>query len=93
MGVREKLIQAIIVQDDVVKLDGLTTGELDEIIFDYVEDKYGGKKKVFALPLIALKKIDMSDVSFDNFEAKEIDFSDFTGVKINPSKLHKKKMC
>lgn len=90
-GVREKLIQAIIVQDDAVKLDGLTTGELDEIIFDHIEDKNGDKKKVFALPLIVLKKIDMSNVSFDNFEAKEIDFSDFTGVKINPSKLYKKR--
>lgn len=90
-GVREKLIQAIIVQDDAVKLDGLTTGELDEIIFEHIEDKNGDKKKVFALPLIVLKKIDMSNVSFDNFEAKEIDFSDFTGVKINPSKLYKKR--
>lgn len=90
-GVREKLIQAIIGQDEVVKLDGLTTGELDEVIFDHIEDKNGDKKKVFALPLIVLKKIDMSNVSFENFEAKEIDFSDFTGVKINPSKLYKKR--
>lgn len=89
--VRKKLIQVIGEQESVVKLDGFTTEELNGIIFDYTRFSDGSVKKEFALPLEVLKKIDMSNVSFDNFDAWNVDFSGFTGVRIAPHKLYEKK--
>ena len=66
-----------------------TEQELDEILFNY---RTIGKKeaKSFALPIEVLRKIDMSNVSFDNFCAYHVNFSGMTGVKIDPNKLYKK---
>lgn len=90
-GVRTKLIDALAEQENVIKLEGFTTEELDEIIFDYVDTDSGIKMKKFALPLGTLKKIDMSDVSFSDFDLRNINFSKFTGVRIDPNKLYMKR--
>ncbi len=89
-SVRTKLIDALAEQENVVKLEGFTTEELDEFLFDYVDTHTSIKQKRFALPFDVLRKIDMSDVSFDDFDLKQIDFSKFTGVRIDPNKLYMK---
>lgn len=54
-------------------------------------DEYGKRKKgkkIFALPKEILKKIDFSNVSFDDFDAINYDFSDLHGVKLNPEGMN-----
>ena len=87
--VRKELIEVLGKQDKVVKLEGFSTEELNELLFNYVEEG-DTKKKIFALPNSILQKIDMSNVSFNNFYAKNIDFGQFTGVRIDPNKLYNK---
>ena len=87
--VRKELIEVLGKQDKVVKLEGFSTEELNELLFNYVEEG-DTKKKIFALPNSILQKIDMSNVSFDDFYAKNIDFGQFTGVRIDPNKLYNK---
>ena len=88
--VRKELIEVLGKQDKVVKLEGFSTEELNELLFNYIEEG-ATKKKIFALPNAVLQKIDMSNVSFDDFYASNIDFGQFTGVRIDPSKLYNKK--
>lgn len=85
---REELVKVLEKQEKPVKLEGFTTEELDEILFDYEEEER--IKKRFALPPEVLRKIDMSNVSFDNFCAYHVNFSGMTGVRIDPNKLYKK---
>ncbi len=87
--VRKELIEVLGKQDKVVKLEGFSTEELNELLFNYVEEG-DTKKKIFALPNSILQKIDMSNVSFNDFYAKNIDFGQFTGVRIDPNKLYNK---
>ncbi|CCY79390.1 unknown [Mycoplasma sp. CAG:877] len=89
MRVRKELIEVLGKQDKVVKLEGFSTEELNELLFNYVEEG-DTKKKIFALPNSILQKIDMSNVSFNDFYAKNIDFGQFTGVRIDPNKLYNK---
>ena len=63
---------------------------MNEILFDYCNN---GRSKRFALPRDIYKKIDMSNVSFENFRAHRVDFSKLTGVVIEPSKLAGKTCC
>lgn len=86
---RKELIEVLGKQDKVVKLEGFSTEELNELLFNYVEEG-DTKKKIFALPNSILQKIDMSNVSFNDFYAKNIDFGQFTGVRIDPNKLYNK---
>ena len=90
--VRKELIEVLGKQDKVVKLEGFSTEELNELLFNYVEEG-DTKKKIFALPNSILQKIDMSNVSFENFRAHRVDFSKLTGVVIEPSKLAGKACC
>ena len=87
--VRKELIEVLGKQDKVVKLEGFSTEELNELLFNSVEEG-DTKKKIFALPNSILQKIDMSNVSFNDFYAKNIDFGQFTGVRIDPNKLYNK---
>ena len=90
--VRKELIEVLGKQDKVVKLEGFSTEELNELLFNYVEEG-DTKKKIFALPNSILQKIDMSNVSFENFRAHRVDFSKLTGVVIEPSQLAGKACC
>lgn len=55
-------------------------------------DNYGNheQSKKFALPENILQKIDFSNVPFDNFDARHIDFSNYSGVKLNPQTVFNK---
>ena len=86
------MIEVLGKQDKVVKLEGFSTEELNELLFNYVEEG-DTKKKIFALPNSILQKIDMSNVSFENFRAHRVDFSKLTGVVIEPSQLAGKACC
>ena len=85
--VRQKIIEAIGSYNGIVRLD-YPDFELDKILFNYSKDK---TFKSFALPIEILRKIDMSNVSFDNFYADDVNFGPLTGVKIDPNKLYNKK--
>lgn len=84
-NIRKYLIEKLKSYDGIVSFDEFTKDELNEILFDYCND---GRSKRFALPRDICKKIDMSNVSFDNFEAVNFDFSDLVGVRINPNNLY-----
>lgn len=55
-------------------------------------DEYGNRAKCkkFALPNEILRKIDFSNVSFDNFDAKGYDFTGLHLVNLNPQKVYNK---
>lgn len=84
-NIRKYLIKKLKSYDGIVSFDEFTKDELNEILFDYCNN---GRSKKFALPRDIYKKIDMSNVSFDNFEAVNFDFSDLVGVRINPNNLY-----
>lgn len=84
-NIRKYLIKKLKSYDGIVSFDEFTKDELNEILFDYYNN---GRSKRFALPRDIYKKIDMSNVSFDNFEAVNFDFSDLVGVRINPNNLY-----
>lgn len=84
-NIRKYLIKKLKSYDGIVSFDEFTKDELNEILFDYCNN---GRSKRFALPRDIYKKIDMSNVSFDNFEAVNFDFSDLVGVRINPNNLY-----
>ncbi len=86
-NVRKELISAIEGVENIVKLDNFTTDELNEILFDYLCFSRNIRGKEFALPVEILRKLDMSNVSFDDFNANKVDFSGMTGVRIDPNKL------
>ncbi len=54
---------------------------------DYVDHYYE-----FAFDIELMKKIDFTGISFDNFKAENIDFTDFHGVVLNPETLYKQKI-
>ena len=83
-NIRKYLIKKLKSYDGIVSFDEFTKDELNEILFDYCNN---GRSKRFALPRDIYKKIDMSNVSFENFRAHRVDFSKLTGVVIEPSKL------
>lgn len=86
--VRKYLRRRLFNFDGIIKLDDFTTEELEEILFNHC-----AYDKSFALPMETLQKIDMSNVSFENFRAHRVDFSKLTGVVIEPSKLAGKACC
>ena len=47
-----------------------------------------GSYKKFAIPERLLKKIDFSNVSFDNVDIRGMDFTELKGVKINPQTVY-----
>ena len=53
-------------------------------------DEYGkrAEKKVFALPIEYIEKINLDNVDFTNFVAREFDFSKLHGVNIDPQKVY-----
>lgn len=62
---------------------------LEILLFDEISDQ--GKKFAFSLEK-ELKKIDFSNVSFDNFCAIRFDFSSYSGIKLNPQNLYSKSL-
>ena len=62
---------------------------IDALLFDYKE-KEKGTCKSFAIPLELASKIDYTDIDFDNFNAREFNFSEFYGVKLNPQTIYGK---
>ena len=92
--------------DEIIKKRGLDKKSSD-LYFKFRtlyinEEGLKSNYKTFALPDDVLKKIDFSEVSFDNFYIsdksiessgafikKYNDFSEFYGVKINPQKLYR----
>lgn len=65
---------------------------LEKMIFIYTS-VIGEKYKTFSVPKNILEKIDLSEVSFDDFDVYNVDFSGLTGVKINPQKVAYKSLC
>ena len=49
--------------------------------------------KVFSVDKSILEKLDLSEVSFDDFLAENMDFSGLYGVKLNPQKVYSKSLC
>ena len=49
--------------------------------------------KVFSVDKNILEKLDLSEVSFDDFLAENVDFSGLYGVKLNPQKVYSKSLC
>lgn len=85
--VREKLVEVIRASEEIVRLDYSPT-ELDKILFNYGNDNAFKSFKSFALPMDVLQKIDMSNVSFDDFNAYSFNFGELTGVRLDPNKLY-----
>lgn len=72
-----------------IKIDGKV---LEKVIFKYEEDEHQNKYKSFALYKKLIQKLDLSNVSFDDFKASGFNFSDLYGVCINPQKIYEKKL-
>ena len=60
---------------------------LEKIIFKNILNT---THKVFALYEDLIQKLDLSDISFDNFNAYQFDFGELYGVKLNPQTVHGK---
>ncbi len=73
-------------EPDILELLLFCTPNQNSLVDEYGRRKRG--KKIFALPKEILKKIDFSNVSFEDFEAINYDFSDLYGVKINPKGMN-----
>lgn len=67
----------------------LTISDAD-ILFKEIGEGYISSYRKFAIPERLLKKIDFSNVSFDNVDIRGIDFSEYKGVKINPQTVFEK---
>jgi len=65
------------------------TDSLEILLFDRIPE--GGKRFAFYMEDI-IKKIDLSNICFDNFNAYGFDFTPYKGIKINPWKLHNKSL-
>lgn len=66
---------------------------IDKIFFDYLISNVDNKKyKVFKISKEALMNVDLSNVSFDGFLARNFDFSGLYGVKLNPQTLKYKSL-
>ncbi len=64
---------------------------LEKLIFTYEKCEITGELyKTFELYITSVKKLDLSDISFDDFNAYEFDFSGLYGVKLNPQKVFNK---
>ena len=64
---------------------------LEKLIFTYKKSKKTEELyKTFELSITKVKKLDLSDISFDDFNAFEFDFSGLYGVKLNPQKVFNK---
>lgn len=57
---------------------------MGQIVFEYVEDENCVISKTFAFTTDIAKKIDYTGLSFDDFDASFVNFSDFVGVSLNP---------
>ena len=68
-----------------IKLD-IPEKLLEQIIF--VNDIY--KNKILALDFDLIKKLDLTNVSFDGVCIANLDFSNSLGVKINPQTVYQK---
>lgn len=72
-------------QGEPILFDDFPEGLLEEVLFSPVL-KRSKKYLNFAIPQSVAKKIDMSNVSFDNFLCENYDFSGYTGIKIDPER-------
>ena len=81
----EKLIEVL----DNLEDDEYITLTNPNIIFKEIEVKEGKVYKEFAIPKRLLKKIDFSNVSFDNVCIRGLNFTGYIGVKIDPQKVYK----
>ncbi len=59
------------------------------IIFKEIEVEDGKVYKEIAIPKRLLKKIDYSNISFDNVCIRGLNFTGYMGVKIDPQKVYK----
>ena len=64
---------------------------LEKLIFINIKNK-NSTYKIFDFDYL-IEKLDLSDVSFDNFNACNYDFSGLYGVKLNPQTIYKKDLC
>lgn len=68
--------------------------ELKEIFFDKKVDNNNKEYYVIAKELNKIiHKIDFANISFDDVKVEKVDFSNMTGVKINPQKVYKKSLA
>ena len=72
---------------------------LELILFKTIDgeliiDEYGKRKDTakYAYNRKVLSKIDLSDISFDNFDAKGFDFTGLYGVRLNPQTIWDKNL-
>ena len=82
----EKLIEVL----DNLEDDEYITLTNPNIIFKEIEVKEGKVYKEFAIAKRLLKKIDFSNVSFDNVCIRGLNFTGYMGVKINPQRVYNK---
>lgn len=89
--IRDWLVKALAkYEGKPILFDDFPKGLLEKVLFTKVyfnlcEYSYEGLR-FFVSDKIA-KKIDMSNVSFDNFICERFDFSGYTGVKIDPNRV------
>ncbi len=81
----EKLIEVL----DSLEDDEYITLTNPNIIFKEIEVEDGKVYKEFAIPKRLLKKIDYSNISFDNVCIRGLNFTGYMGVKIDPQKVYK----
>lgn len=65
---------------------------LDKILFSKQYDKNRKLYKTFAINFFKIKKLDFSDISFDNVNIEGMNFCDSKGIKINPQTIYNKSM-
>ena len=81
----EKLIEVL----DSLEDDEYITLTNPNIIFKEIEVEDGKVYKEIAIPKRLLKKIDYSNISFDNVCIRGLNFTGYMGVKIDPQKVYK----
>lgn len=86
--IREHLILSLKNCFSVVRFDDIPSEILDKVLFDY-SNVLGVVSKKFALPFDTLERIDMSNVSFDNFLCCDFNFCGLECVSIDPMNVPK----
>jgi uncharacterized protein YjbI with pentapeptide repeats len=84
-------------KDVLLKYDGtdkikfeIESNILESLLFE--TDENNKNRKYFAIDFKLIKKIDLSDVSFDSVYVYSKDFSDTYGIKINPQTVYDKNL-
>ena len=88
---RKKLKEYLINYEGIEKIK-IDEKVLEKVIFKYEEDEHEKKYKTFAFDEKLIQKLDLSNISFDDFKAENFDFNGFYGVCINPQTIYEKNL-